>query len=504
MPNNVPDQSASNLINTSKSSMPSYNDMTSKQQSQQHVTNVSQNDFWFNDKINEMSSNTPPRQEKSLFSPSPEHDSGTNEKAKYMMLAGNLKRQSSENVDSPKDDKKSSTPTKRDKSMLANSSSQSSQNKQNIPLPMPVPSSQVDKKFSSKMDSILNSNPPESKDSIDSSQMLKKRSYSSIKDTTDPSQNRENKMRKVDQVKSEPNVPSSLPVTPSHTLKMTQQQQSLSNPPSIYGATDQTSALSTKQPIETNPDIVKSLLQECFSSNKYDAFDADVIYPEPPEELFATSNVVSNNSSNNNNNNSNVNKNSNNGNGNQQQSQVQPAVAKIEPMDVSLDVKDDKMDSSAGEGSRKDHKKKSKKKKEKHKHKKKHKSSDRDEKSDSSSLKIIISKDSKSDSKSSPESYGGIKIKIPINKDTAAAVPTVKNDGTPAPIKLKISKGSFTNINSNANTSTSSTTTTATTSSSHHHHKSKKDKDREKSKSKSSKHHGSSDYKEGSSYQHST
>ena len=47
-----------------------------------------------------------------------------------------------------------------------------------------------------------------------------------------------------------------------------------------------------KQPIETNPDSVKSLLKECFSSsNKFDPFDndspLDVIHSEPPEQLLA-------------------------------------------------------------------------------------------------------------------------------------------------------------------------------------------------------------------------
>ncbi|KAL7047823.1 hypothetical protein ACKWTF_003106 [Chironomus riparius] len=503
---NLLDQSASNMLNSSSSKSSAYNEMSSKQQQQQ---NLSQNDFWFSDKINEMSNKTttPPRGQ-SLFSPSPEHD--TNEKAKYMMMTGSLKRSSDSAVDSPKEDKKS-TPTKRDKSILGN---QSGSNQKQL-----NPANQMDSKKFSKLDNVNASNSQLLTDqTMIDAQMVKKRSYSSIKDSLDAPHSRENKIRKVDQVKLEPTVPVSLPVTP---VSSKIPSQSMSQQSSIYGGgmLDMPMPVPTKQPLETNPDVVKSLLAECFSSNnKFDLYDSplDIMNPELPDELFATTPTSSVPSKPQQNMSMKI---------NQQQSttqqllpqqQQQLSLTKRESLDDLLDIKDDKMDSSAGESSRKD-KKKSKKKKEKHKHKKKHKSSDRedrddrdDNKSDSSSLKIIFSKESKADTKSSPESYGGgLKIKIPINKDAGKIeVNQNQSQSQPAPIKLKLSKekfGSFTNLNNNNNTNNNNSSSSS--SSSHHHHKSKKDKDkekdREKSKSKSSKHYNASDYKESSSYQHS-
>ncbi|XP_070509493.1 cyclin-T1 isoform X2 [Chironomus tepperi] len=511
---NILDQSASNLLNTSSSKSSAYNEMSSnsskqqQQQQQQQQQNLSQNDFWFSDKINEMSNKTmtPPRGQ-SLFSPSPEHDN--NEKAKYMMMTGSLKRSNDSAVDSPKEEKKS-TPTKRDKSILGNQSG-SNQKQLNPPLPT---SNQMDSKKFSKIDNVNASVPQlSSADQMMMDAQIKKRSYSSIKDSLDTTHNRENKIRKVDPVKGESNAPSSLPATPSQSSKAP--SQSLSQPPSIYGGVklDMPMPVPTKQPLETNPDVVKSLLAECFSSNnKFDLYDSplDIMNPELPDELFATTPTSSVPSKSQQKINQPQSTQIMPQQQQQQQQQTSMNMTKHESLDDLLDIKDDKMDSSAGESSRKD-KKKSKKKKEKHKHKKKHKSSDReDNKSDSSSLKIIFSKESKADTKSSPESYGGgLKIKIPINKDAGKIEVNQSQSSQPAPIKLKISKekfGSFTNLNNNNNNNNNSS---SSSSSSHHHHKSKKDKDkdkekdREKSKSKSSKHYNSSDYKESSSYQHS-
>lgn len=393
---------------------------------------LSQNDFWFNDKINEtpVKHPSPARPSKSLFSPSPEHP---DEKSKYMMMT-NIKPERA--VDSPKEERKS-TPSKREKSSLSGSSH--SQKPQ-------MPSH--DKKF------VKNEmNPPSTVDmaalSQDPVMPNKKRSYATVKDEGN---SRAEKVRKLEGIKTE---------------SSSRMSQLFDTPP-----------IPSKQPIETNPEIVKSLLKECFSSsNKFDQYDMndsplDVINPEPPEELLAVPSKVD-------------------------------THMKKEPMDISLASNviattanvesDDKMDSSAGEGHGGKHKKKSKKKKDKHKHKKKHKHSDRES---SPHMRLILSKNSSPESNSAFGS-GGLKIKIPM-KDVASAINPPHQTPQPAPLKLKISKekfGSFTNLNNNNNnTSTPSASMSSTSSSSHK----KKDKDREKSKSSKSSKHGS-DYKESSS-----
>lgn len=409
--------------------------------------NLSQNDFWFNEKINEApvkTTSTPPpsRPTKSLFSPSPEHP---DEKSKYMMMTSNIKRESGA-VNSPKEERKS-TPSKREK--LAAMSGLSA------PLPhvsqsqkpqMPM----ADKKFKNEI------NPPSTVDMAaltqDPIMPNKKRPYTTVKDEALGSARGE-KVRKVEGIKTE------------------------SRMPQLFGSALDTPPIPvpSKQPIETNPDIVKSLLKECFSSsNKFDQYDndspLDVINPEPPEELLAVPSKDTHT-----------------------KKEMDISVASNATANAHAES-DDKMDSSAGEGHGGKHKhKKSKKKKEKHKHKKKHKHSDRES---SPPMRMILSKNSSPESQSA-YGGGGLKIKIPI-KDVATAI-NPQQTPQPAPIKLKISKekfGSFTNLNNN-NTSTPSSTPSMSSSSSSHK---KKDKDREKSKSKSSKH--GSDFKESSSYHH--
>lgn len=399
---------------------------------------LSQNDFWFNDKINEapVKPPSPPRPTKSLFSPSPEHQ---DEKNKYMMMTSNIKRDA---VDSPKEEKKS-TPSKREK-MSAPPTSQSHK-----------PQMPVDKKY------IKNEiNPPSTVDMAaltqDPVMPNKKRPYTSVKDDVlgNP---RAEKVRKVEGIKSE------------SSSRMSQ----------LFGSSLDTSSIPapSKQPIETNPDIVKSLLKECYSSSsKFDPYDndspLDVINPEPPEELLAVPSKVDTHP--------------------KKEAMVMSAVPSA--LVTANADSEDKMDSSAGEGHGGKHKKKSKKKKEKHKHKKKHKHSDRES---SPPMRLILSKNSSPESNSA---FGGLKIKIPI-KDVATAI---NPQQTPQPIKLKLSKekfGSFSNLNNN-NSSTPSTSMSSSSTSSHK----KKDKDREKSKSKSSSSKHGSDFKESSSYhqQHST
>lgn len=214
------------------------------------------NDFWFNEqnlpKQQQQQQPTiasPTRLVKSLFSPSPEHMQ-QDDKAKYMMMTSNVKRES---VEIPKEEKK--TPIKREK-MSSGSSSK-------IPQISPV-----DKKFIKNEASTVDLSSLSAL-SQDTSLVNKKRPYSSVKDsleTTPSGSARGEKIRKTESNKTE-----SMP---------RMMQQHFETP------------IGLKQPIETNPDSVKSLLKECFSSsNKFDPFDndspLDVIHSEPPEQLLA-------------------------------------------------------------------------------------------------------------------------------------------------------------------------------------------------------------------------
>jgi hypothetical protein len=340
-----------------------------------------------------------------MFSPSPEHDAF--ERTKMMMMTANVKRESPK---SDKQDRRSSTPNKRDKRSDLST----------------TPKSQADRKLLIPKLENTSSAPASLAPDASVSQM-KKRPFASVDDSLGGDFNRDSKSRKVDVVKSEPAM--------------------------------------MKQPIETNPDIVKSLLQECYTSNKFDfGMDSplDVINPEPTSH---TSIVVSTYSQ------------------------------------VKLEVNESMVGKDNGHDEDHHKRNKSKKKKEKHRHKKKksHKSDreDRDERKDTS-LKIILS--NKSDSKSSPESVhtpGGLRIKIPIkdvNKTDLASGPPPMGL-PPAPLKLKISKekiGGFNNSAPSLSDGGSSSTS----------HK-KKDKDR--SKSKSSKHgnnNNNSEFKDVGGYQH--
>lgn len=224
-----------------------------------------------------------------------------------------------------------------------------------------------------------------------------------------------------------------------------------------------------KQPIETNPDIVKSLLQECYTSNnKFDAFSMDtgspldVINPIDSTPLAATS---------------------------------YPSTV---DMSDALQPKQEPRDNGYSDEHHK--RNKSKKKKEKHRHKEKlkkkksHKSDreDRDERKETS-LKIILSKD-KSDSKSSPESL--LKIKIPIKDVNRSDLTNAAPPLHPAPLKLKISKEKIGVFNHAEHLPDGASTSSST-------HK-KKEKDR--SKSKTSKHgsnnNNNSDFKDIGYQQH--
>lgn len=348
----IPNLSNSSLISNRlavSQLLPSYNEPTKQNSASQPAV---QNDFWFNDKLHEtpIKDETPPRQSKSMFSPSPEHDAF--EKTKLMMMSTNAKRNDSPK--SEKQDRRSSTPNKREKRM-----EQSGQKLSQVERKLLIP----------KSEKIAASD-------------TKKRPFSAIDDEIDL--NRENKSRKTE--KTEP--------APSVTTMM-------------------------KQPIETNPDLVKSLLQECYTSNnKFDSFGLDSPLDVVNTELSATLLTIRND-----------------------QLQVKAELG-------TLMNTEQEHDNGFEEELHK--RNKSKKKKEKHRHKEKHMKkkknhkSDRDERKDTS-LKIILSKE-KSDSKSSPEMpSGGLKIKIPI-KDVNKT--DLTSGMVPAPLKLKISKekiGGFSN-----------------------------------------------------------
>lgn len=368
---------------------PSYND----QQSNKSQPMMS-NDFWFSDNTQQtqqqqnMKSMNTIKQEvikKSIFSPSPNHEPTGADKM-MMLSTTNIKRESPK---SEKSDRKSSTPSKKDKRSLDGKTSSQDKNKHLSGLP------------SSLLDTT------------------KKRPYNTA--DNDNHENRDSKVRKID-MKPMLDIP-----------------------------------LGKSQSIETNPDFVKSLLAETFTThNKFDSNgdSPDVSTPEnhgniPPSPLISATLP------------------------NQLLQQKQSLI------DHQISIKNELLldngnldDSSSG------HKKhsKSKKKKDKHKKKKKsHKSDREDSEREAAPLKLILAKD-KSDSKSSPESQqttGSLKIKIPINKTDLVV--------NAAPLKLKISKDKIFN-NSFGDGGVGGVGTSSSSSSSH------KKKDKDKDKHRKSKH----------------
>lgn len=326
-----------------------------------------------------------------MFSPSPEHDAF--DRTKLMMMTANVKRNDSPK--SEKQDRRSSTPNKREKRA-----------EQSV-TPTGKSSSQVDRKL--LIPKLENSSVPPTSEP---GSQIKKRPFSTVDDGLGGEFNRDSKSRKLDTIKLEP--------------------------PASTGA--------MKQPIETNPDIVKSLLQECYTVGKFESFGMDspldVINPDPPSSSKMELQEL--------------------------------LLPKIEPRDNGFDEDNHKRNKS----------KKSKKEKHKHKKRKSHKS-DREEREERNEtpLKVILSE--------SMQQAGGLKIKIPIkdvNKDLTG--PPLLH---PAPLKLKISKGNF-------NNSTQALSDGGSSSSSSH-----KKKDKDRSKSKSSKHginNNNSEFKDVGYQQH--
>lgn len=375
----------------------------------------SQSDFWFNDKLHETTTKpiSPIRQGKSMFSPSPEHE--TYDK-RLLMMTSHVKRHDSPKQE--KQDRRSATPNKREK-------------KVEIPTGMSQNPSQVDRKpVAPKLEPTT---VPQM--TLDPNAQMKKRPFSAIDEQMGGDFSRDSKARKVE-VKIE------------------------SNPATM------------KQPIETNPDIVKSLLQECFTVNKYDSFGMDspldvMNTSEPSGSLSLTASA-------------------------QMKTELNDAsILKMEPRENGYEEEHHKRN-------------KSKKKKDKHKHKKKksHKSDreDRDEHEGhrDSSLKMVLPVDSKS----SPESHTTmktLKIKIPIKDVNKSELTNAQLQLPPAPLKLKISKEKISGFN-NAQGMVSD----GGSSSSSSHKKKEKDKDKDRSKSKSSKHGNNNniaEYKDPASYQ---
>lgn len=390
---NLNNASLGNNRSSSSQSLPSYSESTKQVSAAPPIT--TQNDYWFNEKLQETTTKpaSPPRLSKSMFSPSPEHDAF--DRNKMMMLTANVKR---EHTNSPKSEKRSSTPSKRERRSDLSTTPTSQKSSQKLVIP--------------KLENTSSALPL-----IPDPGSQKKRPFSSI---DDGEYGRDNKSRKVE-IKTEPPI---------------------------------------KHP--DNPEIVKSLLQECYSSSsKFDPFSMDspldVITPEPTNSSISLTTGINDS-----------------------------LIPKLESRDNGFDDEHHKRN-------------KSKKKKEKHRHKEKHMKKKKSHKSDREdrkdpSLKLILK--SNSDSKSSPESLhtpvGSLKIKLPIkdiNKtDLNLSMPPMPT----APLKLKISKekigGGFNNSVQNMNDGGSTSSTTS--------HK-KKDKDR--SKSKSSKHgnnNNNSDFKD--------
>lgn len=326
-----------------------------------------------------------------MFSPSPEHDPYDRSE----MLMASIKQTNSPKI-SEKQDRRSSTPNKREK-------------RPDAITPSSQKSSHLERKSATTLDHLTPFIP-------DLSTQMKKRPFASVEDAGEFSQN--SKARKIDPTKTE-------------TTHLTGSMM--------------------KQPIETNPDIVKSLLQECYTTSKFDSFGMgsplDVITPEPSHPL------------------------------------TQLTATK-------MDTSESLPNKTADNGFDDDHHKrnKSKKKKEKHRHKNKKKShksdrEDRDEQRKDNPLKINFS-----DSKSSPDSGhapGGLRIKIPM-KGNLSDITGGSSQQAPVSLKLRISKDkiapAFTSDQMNIDVDASSSSYR------------KKEKDRVKSKSsKHGNNHNNSD-----------
>lgn len=355
-----------------------------------------------------------------MFSPSPEHEPVSFDRNKLMMMSSINTKRERESPKSEKSDRRSTTPIKKEKhrssGLMDNSLSMKSQSQHQ------QQSSDKNKHHSGALPNIIGDS--------------KKRPYSEM----DHELSRDSKARKVDQ-------------KPLEFQPM----------------------LSKAQPIETNPDAVKSLLQECFKqeSNKFDIngdSPLDVLTPidptgslgQMPTLPIAAPLTMG---------------------GALSMSYDHHLPAKIEPIDNNGT-------SDEYSSSHKKHSKSKKNKKDKHKKKKKHKSDreDRDEderreRDAAGPLKFVLAKEANQPS---------LKIKIPINQtEFRTNQPMQPAVNATAPLKLKISKDKIIgDVGGNESSS-----------SSHKKHKDK-DKDRERHSKKSKHNNNNSDGYHMSHQQH--
>lgn len=410
---------------SNKSSLYDQSNKSLMSSSQQPM--MTTNDLWFNDTKPSLelpqsltSKNpTPPKQGKSMFSPSPEHEPVGFDRTKLMMMSSaNVKRER----DSPKSDKtdrRSTTPNKKEKQRaMENQLGMKSQSQQST-----LGNMQDKNKHLSGANLLSDS---------------KKRSYPDMDEIS-----RDNKLRKVDQKQM-----------------------------------DFSMMLNKAQPIETNPDAVKSLLQECFKqeANKFDVngdSPLDVLTPTDPTagSLTNLSHIPTTGAS---------------------HIALQPSpLISVHPnqfQTISYDHLQPKAEPLIDNGtsdeyssSHKKHSKSKKNKKDKHKKKKKHKSDreDRDDDErrdrDAGALKLMFAKDK---SETNQPNQPSLKIKIPINPTEFRTNQQMQmQPAAPAPIKLKISVGGRDVVAAGESMSSSS--------SSHKKHKDKdKDRDRHSKKSK--------------------
>ncbi|CAO1306319.1 unnamed protein product [Diamesa tonsa] len=441
---------------------PPYNDPKSGQPKQQQQQQQQPSDFWFNENSGRSNEppklTTPPKQQiktSSIFSPSPERDtdhsnfkrSGSNTSSgnKSGVPANNWSENKS-STDSPKEkylnDRRSSTPNKRDSSKRSDvSTTPTSQKSRSDRKPTLAPN--VRSENSNILNTSSSTNSTSVFDSSINSNVQQKRPFGAIE--VESSDFRDHKIRKLD--------------TKDGSLNNSLMDSKIGIKTNSYDMSfgikeehnESLIPLKSTNSKETNPEFVKSLLAETCGVNKFElnsmdslltvaGLDCDLLKLEPPEQLLAAQSSLS-----------------------LFQSQ-QPAFNTItENTTSSLHTSED------GNNSGQEHHKRSKSKKKKDKHKHKDRSKDKEErkkhKKDKERHKDRDS-DRAKDSMSANNSDRSLKIRIPISKELTPVTNVSGMSGsanqlntsitTQQPLKLKISKNHMENYNTSNPATTNS------------------------------------------------
>ncbi|CAO1356064.1 unnamed protein product [Diamesa serratosioi] len=454
-PFNQPPHNSSSSSNSSRNNSqpaPPYNDPKSGQPKQ---TQHQPNDLWFNEnsgRSNEPTKlSTPPKQQQiktsSIFSPSPERDldytnfkrSGSNSSGNKFGVPANNWSENKSTTDSPKEkyqnDRRSSTPNKRDSSkrseITTTPTSQKSRSDRK-----PTVTSSVKSENSNILNTNSLSNSTSAFDNSVNSTIQQKRPFGAVEESS--SDFRDHKIRKLD-------TKDGVLLDSKSGIKMNSYDMSFGMKEDHNELVTPLKSTNSK---ETNPEFVKSLLAETCGVNKFEnsmdslltvaGLDCDLLKLEPPEQLLAAQSSLSIFHS------------------------QQPAFNTVTENTPSS------LHSSEDGNSGQEHHKRSKSKKKKDKHKHKDRSKDKEErkkhKKDKERHKDRDS-DRAKDSMSANNSDRSLKIRIPISKELTPVTNVSGMSGsvnqlntsitTQQPLKLKISKNHMENYNTSNPTTNS-------------------------------------------------